>query len=138
MRVARPIPNTLHPLQHLHQALQGGHIEAGFHYNPPPTPHAYAETTTSRRFRTTLLDCQLHRHQSTVARLARRTPPAQITAECTQCQTLASAKLFLCQLAALELANDLLDLGTRTPPSPPPYLLFFDHETTSPQNRRAD
>jgi hypothetical protein len=49
-----------------------------------------------------------------------------------------SAKLHLCQLAALELANDLLDLGRRTPASPPPYLLFFDHETTSSQNRRAD
>jgi hypothetical protein len=43
-----------------------------------------------------------------------------------------------CQLAALELANDLLDLGRRTPTSPPHYLLFFDHETTSPHNRRAD
>jgi hypothetical protein len=51
---------------------------------------------------------------------------AQITTECTQRQTLPSAKLDLCQLAALELANDLLDLGRRTPASPPPYL-FFDH-----------
>jgi hypothetical protein len=32
----------------------------------------------------------------------------------------------------------LLDLDRRTPPSPPPYLLFFAHETTSPQNRSAD
>src|SRR5579864_2305072 len=138
MRVARPIPNTLHPLQHLHQALQAGRIKAGFHYNPSPTPHAHAETTTSTPFRTTLLDCQLHRHQSTVVRLARGTHLAQITTECTQCQTLASAKLLLCHLAALELANDLPDLGRRTPASPPPYLLFFDHETTSPQNRSAD
>src|ERR1700732_3567333 len=98
---------------------------------PSPTPHAHAETTTSRRFRTTLLDRQLHRHQSTVARLARGIHPAQITTECTECQTLASAKLDLCQLAAHELANDLLDLGRRTPTSSPPYLLFFDHEITS-------
>src|SRR5882762_5469933 len=131
MRVARPIPNTLHPLQHLHQALQGGRIKAGFHYNPSPTGHTHAETTTSTPFRTTLLDCQLHRHQSTVVRLARGTPLAQITTECTQGQTLASAKLLLCQLAALELANDLLDLGSRTPPSPPPYLLFLNHQITS-------
>src|ERR1700691_5254168 len=135
MRVARPIPNTLHPLQHLHQALQGGHIKARFHYNPSPTRHAHAETTTSTRFRTTLLHCQLHRHQSRVARLARGTHLPQVTTECTQGQTLASAKLLLCQLAALELANDLLDLGSRMPTSPPPYLLFFDHETTSPHNQ---
>jgi hypothetical protein len=32
----------------------------------------------------------------------------------------------------------LLDLGRCTPASVPPYLLFFDHATTSPQNRRAD
>src|SRR4029077_8029185 len=138
MRVARPIPNTLHPLQHLHQALQGGRIKAGFHYNPSPTGHAHAETTTSRRLRTTLLDRKLHHYQSTVARLARGTHLAQITTECTQCQTLASAKLLLGQLAALELANDLLDLGRRAPPSPPPYLLFLDHQITSAQNRRAD
>src|SRR6266852_5635105 len=138
MRVARPIPNTLHPLQHLHQALQGGRIKARFHYNPSPTRHAHAETTTSTPFRTTLLDCPLHRHQSTVARLARGTHPAQITTECTQCQTLPSAKLNLCELAALELANDLLDLGRRTPTSSLPYLLFFDHSITSAQNRPAD
>jgi hypothetical protein len=36
---------------------------------------------------------------------------SEITTERTQCQTLASAKLVLCQVAALELANDLLDLG---------------------------
>src|ERR1035438_2930299 len=134
MRVARPIPNTLHPLQHLHQALQGRRIKARFHYNPSPTRHAHAETTTSRRFPTTLLDRKLHRHQSTVARLARGTLLAQITTECTQCQTLASAKLDLRQVAALELANDLLDLGRRTPPSPPPYLFFSDHQITSAQN----
>jgi hypothetical protein len=52
---------------------------------------------------------------------------SQITNECTQCQTLASAKLVLCQVTALELANDLLDLGSRTPTSSPPYLLVFDH-----------
>src|ERR1700680_608379 len=138
MRVARPIPNTLHPLQHLHQALQGGRIKARFHYYPSPTRHAHAETTTSRRFRTTLLDPQLHRHQSTIARLARGTRPAQITTECTQCQALPSAKLDLCQLAAVELANNLPDLGRRTPTAPPPYLLFFDHQITSAQNRRAD
>jgi hypothetical protein len=118
--------------------MQAGCIKARFHYNPSPTPHAHAETTTFTLFRTTFLDCQLHRHQSTVVRLARGKRPAQITTECTQCQTLAPAKLHLCQLAALELANDLLDLGRRTPASPPPYLLFFGHETTSPQNGRAD
>jgi hypothetical protein len=32
----------------------------------------------------------------------------------------------------------LLDLGRRTPPSPPPYLLFFDHQITSAHNRRPD
>src|ERR1700739_63746 len=138
MRVARPIPNTLHPLQHLHQALQAGCIKARFHYNPSPTRHPHAETTTARRFRTTILGRQLHRHQSTVARLARGTHLAQITTQCTQCQTLASAKLLLCQLAALALAKALSDLRRPTPTSPPPYLLFFDHEPTSPRNRRAD
>src|SRR4029077_16077710 len=111
---------------------------AGFHYNPSPTRHHHAETTASTRFPITLLHCQLHRHQSTLARLARGTRLPQITTECTQCQTLPSAKLDLCQLAALELADDLLDLGWRKPASPPPYLLFFDHETTSPHNRSAD
>src|SRR3989442_9649837 len=134
MAAAPPPQNPLTPLQHWPQALQGAPTNPPYHYNPPPTRHAHPETPTSTPFRTTLLDCPLHRHQSTVARLARGTHPAQITTECTQCQTLPSAKLNLCELAALELANDLLDLGRRTPTSSLPYLLFFDHSITSAQN----
>src|SRR5437016_4261691 len=128
MRVARPIPNTLRRLQRLHQALQSSRIKVGFDHDTSPAPHHHAETTPCL-FCTQLLDRQLHRHQPVSARFSRYTLTPQVTTECTQRQILALAKFDLSKIAALKFTNNLLDLGRRTPTSPPPQLLFVSHAT---------
>jgi hypothetical protein len=127
MRVARPMPNTLDPLQHFHQTLQCGRIKTGFDYDPSPTRHDHAETTITRGYRIALLRGQFHRHQPSRAGVAGWSQPPEVTTEGTQCQTLAPAKLDLSEVAAHKFADDLLNLGRRTPPSPAHHFLFFDH-----------